>query len=577
MMRSPVFCLRSQSNLGRASGFGGAWRLRSRAVPWGSMIALGLMAVPLADVGLGQDAPPSSEPVPADSLPLANPATPDLAPLPPAADSATDLDPAPDLDADQNSRPSIELTLTDLLALTLSGNRDLRNDLLGRIVQRQELAAAEQQFDPRLTPTVRVEVQQDLAGGLETVGEGGTLGGDSTDLDGGVALGGEVITRQGTAISLTIDALDTTTPLSVTITQPLLRGFGQAVNEAPVEQARLAESQNQLALRATVTTTVTRTIREYTALAQAEQTVVIREEALVRRRAELQRLEALVAAGRRAGADLFDVQLSVANAERDLVVAQNSLVQANAALLSLIGTDQAIQFSASLAALEALYAAAVAQVPAYDSVALVEAAYQRRPDYLAIQLQQRILELNRLGAEDDLRWDLNATLDGDVGDFSQTTLALEARRTFDQPEAETALVRSEIALQQQANDLAQLEEDIRNDVLTDLAAVRSALAQVTAAEQATESARRRLDASRERFERVGDISLFELTEQEDALVNAQNAELAARVDFLNSTAALEETVGITVERWATQVDLSALVTEIDPLPNPAVESPSEAD
>jgi len=566
MMRPPVFYLRSQSKAGLGAQLGAALGLRGQTIAWGSTIALGLMAVPLGETGRSQASPLAPPLPPAESLPLQPPENGGA-----ALDSA-DPDPA---DPDPGTRPRVELTLTELLELTLSGNRALRNDLLGRIVERQELAAAEQQFDPLFTPILRAEVQQDFSGGLIPTDDSGTPGTNGTALDGGVGLGGEVRTRQGTEIRLTVDALDAITPLAVAITQPLLRGFGEAVNEAPVEQARLAEAQNQLVLRETVTTTVTTAIGQYTALAQAEQTVVIREQALARRREELRRLEALVAAGRRAGADLFDAQLSVANGERDLVVAQNALVQANAALLTLVGTNQDIQFSASPAALEALYATAVAQVPTYDRAALVELAYQRRPDYLRSQLNGQRLALSLLQAEDDLRWDLNATLNGEVGDFSQSTLALEARRTFDQPEAETTLVRSEIALQQQANDLAQLEENIRNDVLTDLAAVRSALAQVTAAEQATENARRRLEASRERFERVGDISLFELTEQEDALVNAQNAELAARVDFLNSTAALEETVGITVERWATQLDLSALATEMDPLPNPAVEPPSE--
>ncbi|MBE9138779.1 TolC family protein [Nodosilinea sp. LEGE 07088] len=89
------------------------------------------------------------------------------------------------------------------------------------------------------------------------------------------------------------------------------------------------------------------------------------------------------------------------------------------------------------------------------------------------------------------------------------------------------------------------------DVVAGLAAAQSSLQQVEAAERETFNARRQLEADQAR----GDVDLFQLITQEDVLVNAQTNELAARIAFLNTMATLDQTVGITIERWAGEVEL----------------------
>ena len=58
-------------------------------------------------------------------------------------------------------------------------------------------------------------------------------------------------------------------------------------------------------------------------------------------------------------------------------------------------------------------------------------------------------------------------------------------------------VSSEVALQQQDNNLAQLEEEIRNNVIADLESVRAKpVCGVRAAVRATENAEQQLEAAR---------------------------------------------------------------------------------
>jgi outer membrane protein TolC len=502
---------------------------KSLGLPW-VRLALGL--------GLGGAIAPFA--ALAESLPLVPPPT-EAAPVP------------------QGEPQVVPLTLSDLLTLTLEGNRDLRNRVLDRTVERQTLAAAEQTFDPRFTPTLEVNATLTEFGGVEGSESelGAVLLGGRTDFDQRVLLNTNLVTRLGTDIVLGLTPLEGGQLFQFRVSQPLLRGFGTAINEAPVNQARLGEISNQLALRQTVIDTLTTAIVGYNDLVNAQAQVEIQTQALARRQRQLEIVQALVQAGRRAPIDLFDPERSLADAEGSLVNAQNQLDQANNAILNLIGTDRNLRFVVSLDAVRELYAIAAEEVLAYQPEALVAVALAQRTDYRQAQLQQQQQALDLLIAQDELRWQLNAVADGTLGDSSVGVLGLVATRVFGDPDPETNRVASEIALQQQDNTLAQLQNEIRNDAIARLAEARSNLQQVEAAERATLNARRQVDADQAR----GGRDLFEAISQEESLVTAQTNELAARIAFLNSVARLEQTVGITLERWVGEINLSPELQE----------------
>ncbi|MBD2232010.1 TolC family protein [Phormidium tenue] len=464
---------------------------------------------------------------------------------------------------DETSEP-VMLTLPDLLNLTLAGNRELRNQALGRIVQRQQLAAAEQTFNPRLTPTLRVDAtrrRSDDSGFIESTPGSVLLGGSDTDLDQQVRLDTTLTTRLGTSFELGLTPFEDGSPLQFRVSQPLLRGFGTAVNEAPLNQARLSETRNQLALRSTVIDTLTTAILSYNNLINAQAKVEIQAQALERRQQQLDIVQALVEAGRRAPIDLFEPERSLADAQRSLVDAQNQLDQANSTLLNLIGTDRNLRFVASVETIAELFTAAAAQLATYQPEALVILALDQRTDYRQAQLQRQQQELDLLVAQDNLRWQLDAVADGTLGDRSRSAVGLVASRTFGDPQPETNRVASDITLQQQDNTLAQLQDEIRNDVIAGLSSAQSSLRQVVAAERATLNARLQLAADQEQFRLGRSNTLFQLIDQEEALVTAETNELAARIDFLNSVAQLEQTVGITLDRWATELEIAPELQE----------------
>jgi outer membrane protein len=478
-----------------------------------------------------------------------------IAPLSPVLAESLSLDDPPT--GEQPMSPAtpgteiVSLTLPDLLTRTLAGNRSLQNQALGRIVQQQQLVAAEQAFNPRFIPILRVDATRRDLGTSGTTPGSILLGRDTINLDQDLRLTTALTTRLGTEFEIGLTPFENGQTLQFGVSQPLLRGFGTAVNEAPLNQTRLDEDISQLALRSTIIDTLTTAILGYNTLINAQAQVQIQTEALARRQRQLEISQALVQAGRRAPISLFDPERSVADAQRNLVDAQNQLDQANSALLNLIGTDQDLRFVATVETIIQLFEAATAQLATYQPETLVALALDQRTDYRQAQLQRQQQVLDLLLAEDNLRWQLNAVANGLLGDSSSSVVGLVATRTFGDPQPETTRVASDIALQQQDNTLAQLQEQIRNDVVAGLATARSSLLQVEAAERATFNAGRQLEADQAR----GDVDQFQLITQEEVLVNAQTSELAARIAFLNSMASLDQTVGITIERWIDEIDI----------------------
>ena len=465
---------------------------------------------------------------------------------------------------------TVELELPDFLNVVIQGNRDLQNAVLERVVQRQSLTESESTFSPRLTPSVSVRAEGDSSGfspfgGIDIFGNESenNTGDDDLTFSEDVEISSTLNTPLGTALELSVSPTDEFSRVGVTVRQPLLRGAGQAVNRAPVRQARIAEANNVLALRSQVIDTITTSITQYTSLVQSQEAVAIQAQALERRRSQFERVSALVEAGRQARIDLIDSERSIAEAELGLQEAINRLSQANTDLLNLMGSEVAYQFVVPDNAIAQLFESATRRVEAFQRDQLVELAYQQRPDYQRELSQSEVADLNLLVAKDNRRWDLNWESTARVGDDeTRVATGLALRRTFGDESLDTAVTRGRTGILQQQNTLDQLTETIRNEVTDRLRDVTSGLAQVEAAQRATEAAELQLQVTQEKFKRGRDgTTLFDISQQEENLVGAQNAELQARISVLNSIAELERAVGVTLETWEPVVNFDPVLAD----------------
>jgi outer membrane protein TolC len=509
----------------------------------GLAIALSLSALPLS--ALAQ--PPTS--AAADSL------------SPPATEAATE----------SSITQTVTLTLPEVIQLVVQSNRDLKNAGLDRIVQRQELKEAESSFDPRFTPTLTLGIIRTLSSSptppigfvpsisSSTTSQSATsfLGsgsgrndplGDRATFNSSAQLQAQLNTRIGTRFSLNSDPLSAF-PLSLTISQPLLRGFGKTVNEAPVKVARLTDTKNSLALRQTLIDKITEAISAYRTLYERQESVRIQEAALTNKRYQLEVTTVLVKAGRKARANLVDIAQSIADGERQLIDAKNQLALANSVLLRLIDTPKTFIILVAADSMEGLIQAAIARARSLDSTTLLTTAYLKRPSYLQAKLDIDVEKLNLIGAQDEKRWGLNLQSNTSLGTSSQTSASVVLSREFGNQRLETEVQRRQIGIQKNSNRLNQLTEIIKTELSDQLNTISSTQRQVVAAQQASELAQRQLAIAQERFKR-GKIDIFEVTQKEDTLTTARNTELSVRLDFWISMVQLDRILGTTLDTWS---------------------------
>ena len=466
---------------------------------------------------------------------------------------------------------TVELKLTDIVQLVGQNNRELKNSYLERIAERQQLAEAEGKFTPTVTPNFSVSASESLSDQTnfeDNLGEFNdeSLTDESTesfdlendidddfsdnDFERSLQIGAELLTPLGTNITLTADPISDFEVVGLEVRQPLLRGAGTKVNRASIGSARLTNKSQILELKQTSIDRITEGVTAYRSLIQAQEEVRIRQRSLESRRQDLQVQIALVKAGRRARADLVQLRSSVAGAEEQLLSALNSQAQANADLLQIIDTDRNLNIVIPQEVIQALTDISSFRPVKPQPEKLLEQAYDRRPDYLQANLDLKIARFDLIEPKDDKRWQLDAVSNLNLGDSSDAVAGLELTKTLGDRSLQTAFETARVELLQKQNDLQESTETVRIEVRDRIADVNSNLVQIEKARRAKELAQERLEIVQQLYRRGrGGVDIFEVTSQQDQVVEAQNTELNAIVGYLNARTDLEQSLGITLNTW----------------------------
>jgi outer membrane protein len=448
---------------------------------------------------------------------------------------------------------SVELTLPDVIQLLLQNNRTLRNNALDRIVQREQLRDAENAFSPRVTPTLGLGFSQTFANLPNSV--------PTSTVRETAQVAGQLRTPLGTAITVTVTPLSSQR-VALTLSQPILRGAGRRINEAPLELARQGEIRNVLTFQQALIDQITDATIAYRAIARAQETLKIQQLSIENQRQQLRSIEVLVNANRRPQSELIDLKANLTSAEAAVLTAQNDLQQAKSNLLNLLDLDQPIDIALPETLIDEfrngeITAESVNQLKLED---LLTKAYANRTDFKLAQFDIPNAELARVIARDNQRLNLNVDLGVSVGDSSDVTAGLSLTQEFGDRSRRTAVRQAEVNIQQQQNSLVEITEAIKQTVEDSLRNVVSASQLITATRQAREASERRLEVATVRFRRGRGADIFQILSLQNDVVTAQNNEINAKIDFLDALARLDQTVGITLENWNVQVNASGLLT-----------------
>jgi outer membrane protein TolC len=370
----------------------------------------------------------------------------------------------------------------------------------------------------------------------------------------------------------------------ITFTQPLLRGFGRALNSRFIRIANNSRTQSDLVFQQQVISTVAGVIRLYWDLASLAEDVKVRRQALERAERLLSDNQAQAEAGTRAPIEVVRARAEAARARRDLIAAE-ALVRQQETIFKDYLTRKTVPDSA-LAGVRIILTdplRADRDRPVPTASELAASALRQRPDLAQARIQIESTRLALKGSKNALlpSLDLSATvrnnaLAGDVNPLTLpgasphspepvlvggygTALTQLLRRNF--PDygvgiqltiplrnraAEADFARDNLALRQQELRLQQLNKQLHVEIENALIALEQARAAIEAAEQEREFQEQSLAAEEEKLA-VGASTTFLVIQYQRDLAQARSAEVAARAGYLKARAALDRAGGLLLE------------------------------
>jgi len=357
--------------------------------------------------------------------------------------------------------------------------------------------------------------------------------------------------------------------LSLHIQQPLMRGFGSAIVDTALNNAKDTDVITRLNMESTLRNTVSAVINAYLDVVSAEQSIKIDEGALRRAKKSVDQTRLYIKAGHKAGNEILTVQANAASAAARLEDDRNLLIQARYALLTAVGMDPntKVRFtSLNLAKLISMY-----NLP--DLVVterlVLENDIQYQVDNITLHGQtKRSLQ----SAEDNTRWQLNLTADASSGHnsggsgenggisnlfngTSQTQgIGLSLQIPIDDQPAKQALLNAKIAMKQAELGLTKEKWNIQTNAINGWNNVVSAKRSLRFAQDAERLQEKTYNVSYQKYLH-GLIDSLELQSALVSLIEAQQSLLRARINYLKALVSFDLLIGNTLKTWDIQVRL----------------------
>ena len=269
-----------------------------------------------------------------------------------------------------------------------------------------------------------------------------------------------------------------------------------------------------------------------------------------------------------ASVELVQSETAVANQRLTLRVAENSAETERLNLLLLLRLPEDLQIEPS-----ETFDVKPAQSEIGELIAIAET---NQPEYLRAQLNLRSANYSLDVGRDEQRWNLDLVssyrLAGeganpgnvysgignlDQGDYQVQLLFSVPLQDYRRKQV---LVDAEVAWYQAWNTLTITEENLRVTVRRAQQDIETAWDSLGLAESALALSRKQLELEIEK-QRAGKSSSFQVVSFENDLASAENRYVAAQIAYLNALTALDQLLGITLDRWGLQ-----MVSESELLP-----------
>lgn len=456
----------------------------------------------------------------------------------------------------------------------------------------QSTGTAVPTFDPALVGTINWSHQTTLETNPAAYGQNALVS-SGFNANAGVVQGfatGAQVSANFDNTHQSINALSTAynpftgSSLGLTVTQPLLRGFGMAVNRRYIRIARNEQRIADLLFQQQLLATTYGVIRLYTDFVALYEDAKVKQETVNLAEKLLSDTQAQVEEGTLAPVELTRARAQLFSTRQDLINSRGLLEEEEAILKNVLtrSQDAAIR-SAHVVPTDTL------SIPATDEIRpeqdLITAAMGNRPDLGQAQIQVENSVMGLEGARSATRPELdlvgvmqNNGLAGPLTGFATGTTApslgggyggvlgqvlardyptygigLQLTLPLKNRVAESDLARDEIQVKQSQIRVKQLQNQAALEVQDALIAMRRARASYEAAVQARKFQQESLEAEQTKFE-VGASTAFFVIQYESLLAQAKSTEVAAMSSYMKAKAALQRATGTILDDNGVSVD-----------------------
>jgi len=371
---------------------------------------------------------------------------------------------------------------------------------------------------------------------------------------------------------------------SVTLTQPLLRGFGRGVNLRYLRIARTDQRISRLLFEQQVMDTIYGTSRLYFDLVSLGEDVQVKAESLRAATKQRQDYENQEQMGTLAPINLTQAKALESSSRFALIQSQGLYKQQEIILRNELLRTASPVFTAQFDEIVPTDTIVVpGQLEALDVPTLVAQGLSRRPDLAQAQLQVETGKISAEASRNNARPQLNVYANAETRGASEqpyetlgtpgtgiatppTDLALgglEVSRIFQAGVQLTLPLRNRVAEADAARDAVQLRQvqartekvaqQVREDVETAVVALQTAQAAYESATQSREYQSELLDAERDKLS-VGQSTDLAVLQNEAFLAQAKSTEIAARSNWMKARISLDYALGDLLEKNHVELD-----------------------
>ncbi len=460
--------------------------------------------------------------------------------------------------------PAPELTLQQCITRALAHNFDLEIQRYAPQIAKDSIDIARSGYQPVVTATTSTSGSHEDATNFGPAFDNSyrsTRVGVTQQLYTGTTLG--VSSQLDRSHFKSDPSLITSDPaydadLTLSVRQQLLKGFGTAVNRAAVNRARLGLDRANLDYKSQVLTVIRATELAY-------HDVVFSREQLEVRKFTLSLAERFFDEGKNrkqvgvaTDLDVLTAEVGVANARRNVLLAQQTVRDSEQNLLALIG-----QFELDTPLGTMRFTDVDLEAPLFASS--YNLAKHNQPDFLSTQFgvaQAKLdLKVAKNGTKPSLsvggalgmngRRSRSSSAIGDALDRDNNSWQLDLSLSYPWGQlGDKARYRQSLAtLNQQQARLRQLEQSIELQVRSAIRAIETNLESVKIAGQARILSNRLYEAEKLRFDN-GLSTPYRVLQAQNDLENARVSELQSAVSLRNSISSLRRIEGSSLQRYA---------------------------